>query len=371
MRPHSALWDQQVLESGTVVLQADVLLAGQLHEENVGIVSGSVTLDRTAAIRGRLQASFYEPLKVPGSAVDSLSPQGYELSIRQGFAYGRGVQPELVGLGVFPIQTSGLDDELVTTIAGMDRAQTVTDARLEEDYVVAGGALYTDAIRALILAGVPWIEFAFPSIAFTTPAAGLVFPAQEDRWKAAQGMAKSIGCELYFDGDGRCCLLPEPSITAVDTVWTIAEGSNGALERLTIDRDREGVYNRVVAWSNNSGNPTVYRGVATDLNPASPTYYHGPFGRKPRFYVSEFIGSDAQAASAAAGILNANLGLLAGLSLEALPNPALEPGDAVLVDRSDMGVVNEVHLLDIVTIGLGATGTMTAESRARQDEASS
>ncbi len=369
MKLHDADWDAVVLESAEVVTQVDVLLAGQPvpDGEAVAVEDGSATFDRRQAIRGRLDATFAEPLAVPRSSRDLLSPQGYELFVQQGFRY-RGGRVVMQPIGIFPIQRSTFDSDLITSVSTMDRAQTVSEARLESEHVIAGGVLYTDAIQELLLAGVPWLEFAFPTIEFTTPTGGLVFATQADRWEAGQSMAKACGCELYFDGLGRCSLLPEPALRPGSADWTIEEGETGALEHLEIERDRQYVYNRVVAWSTNAGNDTLYSGVATDLDPASPTYYFGPFGRKPRFYASEFITSNAQATSAALAILNANLGLVDGLSLDALPNPALEAGDIIQITRTEMGVIGELHIVDAITIGLGELGGMSVESRSRQDQ---
>ena len=100
----------------------------------------------------------------------------------------------------------------------------------------------------------------------------------------------------------------------------------------------------------------------TDSDPSSPTFYDGGFGHKPRFYSSAFISSDAQAASAAASIGSAQKGVARSLALEAVPQPALEPGDLVLIKREAIGV-NEVHALDAVRYGLTADGAMSASSR--------
>jgi hypothetical protein len=370
VKARSAAWDEAILDSHDAVTQVDVWLGGVPVDDaqNIRVRSGNVTADRGAAIRSRLTAALAEPFALPRSTSDWLAPVGYELFVQAGIRYRDG-STELLPCGVFPIQRSSIDDGRLTTVSTFDRAQLVIDARFEADYAVAGGTLYTSAISALVLAGVPWLTVNFPVLGYTVPPAGLVFPAQSDRWKAAQGMAKSIGCELYFDGLGRLSLLVEPSLSTAEPAWEIRTGERGALERLDVARDRKYVYNRVIAWSANPGSAALYTGIATDLDPASPTYYHGPFGHKPRFFVSEFLGSSAQAVAAAQGILNANLGLAAGFDLTTLPNAALEPGDAALIDDPELNIVEELHLVDATYIGLGAGGTMSIESRALQQEA--
>jgi hypothetical protein len=262
----------------------------------LNITAGSVTLDRTAAQRGRCTITLAEPLLIPTTTGGTLTPYGYEVALRRGVVHADGSR-EYGPLGVFPIQTSALDGvTLVTDIAGTDRSQLVVDARLEDDYAIAAGTNYGTAIRGLIDAGVPGLEYVFISTTYATPA--LVFAAQADRWDAARGMATSIGCELYFDGTGRCVLRAEPTFRTAP-LWTISDGEGGVMLSAALSMDRAPAYNRVIATGEHTGNNAVPRGEWTDDNPGSPTYYFGPFGRKPRFYASTFITTPEQAVSAA------------------------------------------------------------------------
>lgn len=359
----SALWAASVLTSHTIATRVDVLYGGITLASNLAVAAGSVNLDRSAKSLATLQITLAEPLRI--EATDGLSPYGYELAVWRGIAYPDGTS-ELAPLGVFPIQTSELGEDLLTVITARDRSQAVVDARFEDDYQIAAGTNYATAIQALIVAGVPSTTFSFASTTFTTPL--LTFGAQSDRWEAAQGMARSIGCEIYFDGRGICVLRAEPSAT-LTPAWSILEGNGGALLDARISLDRAPAYNRVIAFGENADNTTaVPRGVATDANPISPSYYFGPFGKKPRFYSSPFLKDDTQAAAAALAILNSQLGVARALDLSALPNPALEPGDAVRATRARLGL-DEVHLIDSITVGLTAgDGGMRLGTR-RQDTA--
>lgn len=361
MQTRSARWDAAIASSHRVITQCDVLFNRATVVSSLNVVGGQITLDRTASILGRLSIELAEPTRVPTVSGGVLTPYGYELAVRRGIAYPDGTT-ELMALGVFPIQASKTDDTLQTSITALDRSQQVVDARFEDDYSIAAGTNYGTAIAAMVAAGVSGLTYVFTSTGFTTPL--LTFTAQSNRWEAAQGMAKSIGCELYFDGLGQCVLRPEPSPSAT-AVWTVAEGAGGVLVSSSLALDRQGAYNRVIASGGNGSTTTVYRGIATDNNSSSPTYYFGPFGKKPRFYSSPFIASNAQADSAAAAILTAGLGLGRSLDLSAVPNPAVEPGDPIQVTRTLLGI-NEVHIPDVITIGLGANQAMTMATRARQ-----
>lgn len=345
--------------SHQIAVQCDVLYNKVPAAAGLRLVGGSVTLDRTAALRGRCSVTLAEPLLVPTSSGGLLTPYGYELAISRGVIHANGT-PEVVPLGVFAIQTSGLDGiTLATNIEGTDRSQLVVDARLEDDYAIAAGVNYATAIHDLINDGVPGLAYNFASTAYTTPA--LVFAAQADRWDAARNMATSIGCELYFDGVGTCTLSPEPTFSAQPR-WTISEGEGGLLVSAALAMDRAPAYNRVIATGENTGVTTVPRGVWTDNDATSPTYYFGGFGHKPRFFASTFITNDAQAVSAANAIGAAQQGVARSLDFTVVPNPAMKPGDLVLVKRSAIGV-NEVHILDAMTIGLTAADSHSGTSR--------
>jgi hypothetical protein len=359
MRPRSPDFDAAVRRSHEIAVRVDVFYNRAPVAQSLDLVDGSVTLDRTAAQRGRCSVTLAEPLMIPTPTGGLLTPYGYELSISRGVRYPSGVV-EAIPLGVFPIQTSALDGVTrLTAIEGIDRSQMVVDARLEDAVAIDAGTNYATAIRTIIDNAVPGLTYTFTPTTYTTPA--LVFEAQADRWEVARNMATSIGCELFFDGTGACVLRPEPTFSAVPA-WTLSEGEGGLLVGAALAMDRGPAYNRVVATGENTSLTIVPRGVWTDDDPSSPTYYGGGFGHKPRFFASAFITTDAQAVSAAAAIGTAQKGVARSLALSAVPNPALEPGDLVLVKRDAIGV-NEVHIIDALTFGLTADAAMSGASR--------
>lgn len=358
MQSHSTRFDIAVAESHTIAVVVDVLYNRLPVALGLDVVSGTVTLDRTAGQRGRCDLTLAEPLMMPTATAGLLSPYGYELSIKRGITYRDGTK-ELMPLGVYPIQQSSVDGvSLTTSASGVDRSQLVADARLEDDYAIAAGVDYGAAIQALVAAGVAGLTYSFASTGYVTPA--LTFSAQADRWESARGMATAIGCELYFNGVGTLVLRPEPTFAGVP-VWAFVEG--GLLVSADLSLDRGDAYNRVIATGENTSNGTVARGVWTDTDTASSTFYSGGFGHKPRFLSSPYIVSDAQALTAATAIGTAQKGVARSLSFTAIPNPALEPGDVITVRRTAMGL-NELHLIDALTFDLSATGAMTGSSRA-------
>lgn len=359
MQTVTDVFQATVAASHQVAVEVDVLFNRAVIEEGLAVVDGSVDVDRTAQALSRCSVTFAEPLLIPTVTGGLLSPYGYELLIK------RGIPGELIPLGVFPIQKATVDGvSLITDVTAIDRSQLVRDARFEDDYTVASGTNYATAIAALVAAGVTGLEYLFASTTHTTPQ--LVFEAQSDRWDAAQKMAGSIGCELFFDGLGRLVLRAEPDLSTATPTLTVAEGDGGVLVAASVELDRAPAYNKWIHSSTNAANVDTYTGSAVDDDPASPTYYFGPFGKKPKFFTSEFYASDAQCAAGAQADKARSVGVARGLQFEMVPNPAVTAGEVVLVQRAALGV-DEVHVIDSFTVPLGPEGAMSCKSRARQD----
>jgi hypothetical protein len=367
MRAVTSRWNTAIVNSHKMVSKVDIWFGGIPIVTGLKVVDGTVTKDSTALVLGRCDLTFAEPTRLPKDAGDPLSPFGYEAYVQRGIDYLDGSAPELMPQGVFPIQTSKMSGTtLLRSVSLMDRAQMVVDADFEDAVQIAAGTNFATAIQTVISGGVSGLTYAFGSTTLTTPL--LTFPAFSGRWKAAQMMARSIGMRLYFDGVGQCVLTPEPDVRTVTPVWTVAEsvpGTRGVLVSIDVEQTRADTYNKVTCVGQNAANTAQFRGVAFDNDPSSPTYYFGNFGKKPRQFTSALIGSQAQADAAAAATLTSQLGLSASVTLGAVPNPALEAGDPILVKRAALGI-NEVHLADKITIGLSPGSVQSIDSRARQ-----
>lgn len=365
MRPVTARFLDAVRYPHTFVTRVDVLRARIPINEGVPTVGGTVDLDRTAEIRGRCQLTLGgEAGRIPTGAFDALTPFGNEVQIYRGVLFPDG--PELVSLGIFGIGSIKVDDLAGTVeVGGFDRAQLVKDADFESTYTVAAGTNYGSAIQSLVDAGVPGLTYRFAPVDAVTPL--LVFDADTDggRWAAAQQMAASCGCDLYFDGDGALVLAPVPDVLGSPAI-ELHDGPGGVVVSASKVWDRAPGYNAVIAYSSNpTPGVTPPRAVARDLDPASPTYYYGDFGRKPRRYSSTFITTQAQAQTAADAILRQTLGVAQTIELSISTNPALEPGDIASVRRTTLGL-DEADVIDSEKINLDAAGVMTLGVRARQ-----
>lgn len=368
MRPVSSAFLAAVTRSHTLATRVDVLQNGSTILAGLSVTDGSVTIDRTADVRGRCSIVVADPALVPSDATDLLTPYGNELRVWRGVRFAStstavgASTDEMVSLGVFRIQSFTVDDPgRAIKIDGLDRSQAIREAAFEDVYTVPAGTPYTSAIQSLISAVLPTTQFNFAISDEQAPL--LVFDdvGEGGRWSAATSMAASLGCELYFDGDGTCVLRPDTSAIAA-SVLTVTDGVGGVIVAGSKGWARDGMYNAVVATSNNPTGALSARGFAYDSDPNSPTYYFGPFGKKIRHYASPFIATQDQAESAALSILQQNLGASQALKFTIAPNPALEPGDVITVQRGALGV-NQTVVVDSVSVGLQASSAMEADVR--------
>lgn len=391
MRSVSTAFADAIAESHVISTRIDVLRDGeQIGDSIVSAISGTVDLDITAATRGTVNLTIADDGTlglVPIEPTDPLAPYGNEIRVWRGISYlvgGEhdpgpggssypGIYPgkpssadaELVSLGIFRIDVAEVTDTptggLLIDISGRDRSCRIIDARFEDAYQVAAGTNYVTAIQDVILAGDPSVTFDLTATTLVTPQ--LLANEGDDRWKFAQDMATSLGHVLYFDGDGVCVSRPIAQTGATAPAFQFSEGDNGLLLTASRKWTRESTFNRVIATGENTGEGEPVRGVATDNNPLSPTYYYGPFGRVPRFYASPFVTTADQAADAASGILARELGTTQQVNFGTIVNPAIEPNDVCRITRAASGI-DEDHVIDAVTIPLDVASPMSGRTRA-------
>jgi hypothetical protein len=171
---------------------------------------------------------------------------------------------------------------------------------------------------------------------------------------------------MFWDYRGVLVIKDPPDATS--PVWEASAGRDGVLVTLQRSLGRDGVYNAVVATGEALDDTPPSYGVAYDLDPASPTYWNGPFGKVPRFYNSPLLTTDLQAATAAESLLAQSTGLPYAVDFSQIPNPALEPFDPVRVvypvDRlSTPHRKSETHILVRLGIPLTPNGVMAATTR--------
>lgn len=337
--------------------------------------SGGVTPDRTAEVR---YSASVELLDVPRGR-DGINSVATEIRIFQGLGVPR-LGVEWIPAGRYVI------DRLKKTRLGVSldllgREEVVRGAALPTARTVgpdtAEACARTLMSEALPAASVSWRSGV--KAATRLPA----FVVDEDRWAAlsggsdtagtSTGIATSLGAELYMDANGVPTFAPVPTLDD-PVVWRIPR--NLATAEPSDEETSEKLVNLwVVTGDSGSGGAVIGPAYSWDDDPNSLTYagpdpVEDPLAPQrmglPQVrvrtgkYSSALITSKAQAADVSRAQLADSLGVQASLAFSAVCNPAMEPGDVVLVEVADG--VWERHLIDSCPYTLGGV-SMTCQTR--------
>lgn len=360
----SARFKAAVTGSHIRMTRADLWYGGALVAADLPVVSGELDLDDDAGVRATVSGLVIgDPTgdlvpAAPGDA-SALDVYGSQLHIRSGVQYATGAE-ELVSLGWFTIQSTSIDERYARdqfgrwvsggaqhTLVLADRMAAIADARfIAPEQPVAATCLAE--IRRLCRGLVPlavWPAVPDPSVPATVA-------YQESRLDAVTALAAAAGVRAYINGNGALAIrkITDASTAPVAVVVTT---DRDIVETATA-YTRDEVYNAVVARGEQTADTAPLQAVAYDTDPASPTRWDGPFGRKPTFYSSPLLTTMAQCQSAATSLMQ---GIVRGrdrlVTVKALPNPALEPGD-VMTARTPRA--NFTGVLTAVKLPLAAEG---------------
>lgn len=371
MRPVSERFLRVVRNSHKACFRATVVTGLPTGVEPEGteipIFDGDVQLDANASIRGTLDLTTDGSLWSDDSD-GLLTPYGAEVHIARGIEFGGG-EREWVSQGYFRIYTAEQDDAPKggpIRITARDRMSGIIDARLEAPIQFPAESAVSTVFDTLVLEVYPTadIVYDFDAEAVTFPGSHI---AEQDRYGFLLDVTKALGKVLYWDYEGKLRVEDAPAATTSAVAFDVTHGADGVLVSMGRARSREGVYNAVVVTGEAPGDQPAVRAVARDVAPTSPTYWHGPFGKVPKFYSSSFITDAGQAAAAASALLSRNLGLPYAVQFGMVPNPALEPLDVVGVTYRDNARA-ELHVLEKLNIPLTAAGAMSATTRERSAE---
>jgi hypothetical protein len=138
-------------------------------------------------------------------------------------------------------------------------------------------------------------------------------------------------------------------------VWAVEATEGGVYISGSRAMTSDSVYNGVLARGENTAdNAAPVSALAVDSDPNSPTYWGGPFGRRPMFYSSSTL-TTTNACTAAANLkLAAARAPNASGDFSSLPNPALEPGDVLRVTHPDGS--RELHQVASFSVPLDEGG---------------
>lgn len=364
----------EIRRSHQVYAYVDVIGPNQEPKRLIAI-DGEVSVDRTAQVRRGARITCIDPEGnlVPQGDLGLLTPYGTEIRPYRGVRYADGTI-EVYPLGVFRLADAEFEESAATTggagvrisLTMYDRSRTVARDRFTNIYTIPKGTNVITAIKLIIARTFPNAEY---DVVSTGVAVGepKVFDASDNPWDACVELAKSAGCEVYFDVDGVVVIAPPTDVDAMPAPdFTYIEGQRNTMTSLKKRFSDDKAFNGVVVTGESPGDdkPPV-RAEAWDLEPSSPTYRKGPYGEVPDFVNDTNVKTVAEAQRMADSLLKQHIGQPSQLSCSAWTNPALEAGDVIQVERPRMGVTG-LYTLDAFNIPFRKEGTQNLTIRSRR-----
>lgn len=328
-------------------------------EDGVPVYSGQIAATLTSQVTRQMSFSTDETL-FPADPDDLLAPYGNELRIFQALDGGAGVPYEFQTFrGRINAASWEADNSL--SIEALDRAADVNDAQFlaPENSIV--DAAVTSEIRRLINNGVEDATFGtFDAIETLTPQ----LTWEWDRASACDDLAAGGRAFWYALANGDYVVRYVPWTVAQVPLLTLRDGEGGSLTSTTTMISREYVFNTVTVVGERADGSTPVHATAYDLDPDSPTYVDGPFGRKSKLVQSQAAINQAQALSVARSSLLQARSMTRVWQVSMPADPAMELGDCFDIEARGLGPDTQVAASFILP--LTGAQDMTITMRALQ-----
>lgn len=320
------------------------------------ISQGTITMDRVAQHRRVANIDIPDPSITDQFRLGAIDPRTVEFRISSGIVFPDG-SSEFVPMGIYRIadiswreETGGvLNIDLVDrslllmrdTHAGVIPYLTWTVQQLIEQMV--------EHSTAALGVGINYSsELSNPHVP-----GGLVF--DQSRLEAVSKLAEVVGADYFFDSMGDFQVTPKPKVDSgtspLDAVMTIGPGEDGNLISANRGMRVRDVVNYIVVNGATGDDNLPVSGIAFDDNPSSPTWINGGMGISVKIVSNNKLETVDQCTVAAQAILKDSTGMAKSLDLQMVANPALEPGDLVIVQFLDG--TRELHVINSIRFPLG------------------
>lgn len=367
--PASSMFKKLLKHSHTALSRAIVLQPTKdnsyVETDTLAVSQGTLTLDGRRNIWRQSNLQVAPAVTNDLSALEAIT-EASRLRIQRGIRFLDGTE-EWVTIATLAVQSAQQTlGQATLKVSAYDPSSVIDDYRLITPYAPIdkdGKRLTTvEAIKDLVdiaLWEIPtWTVDPGIDLA-VKPAEGTVFTGS--RWDAINNLAKSLSAIVHVGADGGWHLRKIQSAPYVP-VEKLVTGPDGVLIGGSSSKDRREMFNAVpLRWEGPTGGGLVF---VVDNDPASPTYWNGPFGRKPAPEQSvDTVTTEQQAIDAAKALLEQYKGFSATVNFQSVHNPLLEPLDVIEVQVGSL--LHEIHVIDSINYPL-AGGSMTCVTRAVQ-----
>lgn len=343
-----------------IVCQIEILDA---NGNPTGIISdvlpgGTVTIDATAEVQRSCNFQCLDPTGVLIPAATGtgglLQPDGVEVRISVGYAVDN--DAVLWPVGVFEIQEDDTTDAggegatgPIISVTGNDRSQKISESIWPDAFNITAGTVL-EGVSAILADRAPWIKATNIAPSDFELAAQTYQPG-DDPWQQIQALATAAGQVAYFDASGVLVIADNPSTSKKSLELVITDGTTNLASKVTSTITNSPGYNGVIVTGSNLANATV-SGSAYDMDPNSPTYALGPYGKRAAPPVESSSATTVQQCQAQAAVLLPQvLGLTRQVVADVIPVPFLDVYDLVQVTNSRCKVKG-VYITQQATIPL-------------------
>lgn len=230
-----------------------------------------------------------------------------------------------------------------------DMSYAVKRNAWQQPFTLPGGMLYSDAIKAMVVNRLP-SQTAFNISSTTRICPLLVYGAQQggDPWQDIMELAQAIGFEAFFDATGTFVCRPVPDPSLGEPVWQFDETQIQYVSEAERELSSDQTFNDIVVVGQSTSTANPFAAEAYDDDPSSPTYVLGPYGRVTQRLTFSLITSQDQAQDTANTTLLNSIGGADTVTLTVVPMAALEPGDIIKINCSNVKV-NGTYMINSMT----------------------
>lgn len=329
--------------------------------DQLPLVTGSVTVDVSNNYRRACNVTLADPTGVwappPQSRDAPLMPYGNEIALYRSIA-----GFPTVPLGVFQITKVQIDDApegQTITVTGNDRSYHVAIQKWTDVYNIAAGTNLNTAIQNIVSPRFDFpVTYNLPPTSSTTAAMTFGLSSSDDPWAACVSIAQAAGNQVFFDASGVCTMLPWPNPNQLSPVWTLSEGPNCVMSQINRSIDSAKVYNHVIVYAESSSLTSPMRADAEITDITNPLYVGGPYGDVPYIKTTRIVTDQTTLQNMANGLLLSYLGGQEQVSVDTVPNPALDVNDVVQIYRQRSNTIGN-YIVTSIKMPLEAESLMT------------
>lgn len=364
MYPTSARFRRAVTQSHTAVSKVEVIRGSSVTTFQP--LEGNVVYDFDDTTRRSLDCTLIDSTGRTFTQMESLiDPYIATLRPWRGIQFDQaGLDIEWVPLGYF--YTDGLevfesDGAVLWRIAALDQSSMAMKP-LENPVFIPNGTKIWQAIPQVLSIVQPQMSFALSQTLHVTP--NVLLNEDSNPWDETVKLANASGNDLYLSRSDVCVLGARPySVThdPVDKTLEFVEGENATFwdpKRQVSTRPP----NVVVVVGTNTQAPGI-RVEVGDMDPYSPTFVGGPYGRVVKIIRSELAITIDIARAMGGNALSKLLGPQDEMTFSCIVNPAIDESDTIAMTRARLGMNRERRLVSHIEIPLSVDAEMQVTGR--------